>query len=163
MYDHLRAIAGKYLRRHPGHTLQPTALVNEAFLRLDTKESAAWESREHFLAVAARAMRYILVDHARRKGADKRGGGQKRVTVSGLVTDDTERLVDLLALDAALDGLAKLDPRHARVVELRFFGGLGTKEIAKVLEVGTATVERDWFKARAWLLVKLAASPPPTA
>ena len=156
-YRHLRAIAGRYLRNRPGHTLQPTALVNEAYLKLDRKESAAFKDKEHFMAVAARAMRDILVDHARRKAADKRGGGAAHVTLSGVANDDQQEVVDVIALDAALSELAELNARHAQVVELRFFGGMNADEVAKALEISVATVERDWVKARAWLLVKLRA------
>lgn len=155
MYRHLRAIAGRYLQGRQGHTLQPTALVNEAYLKLDKKDSDAFESREHFMAVASQIMRDILVDHARAKGADKRGGGAQQVSLSGVSVDDREEIVDVLALDRALTQLAELNPRHARVVELRFFGGLTSEEVASVLDVSLATVERDWTKARAWLLVQL--------
>ncbi len=155
MYQHLRAIAGRYLQDRPGHTLQPTALVNEAYLKLGRRDAEAFESREHFLAVAARAMRGILVDHVRRRTADKRGGGAGHVTLSGVAVDDKTEIVDVLALDSALQALADLNERHARVVELRFFGGLTTDEIARALGISAATVERDWVKARAWLLVQL--------
>jgi RNA polymerase sigma-70 factor (ECF subfamily) len=155
MYAHMRAIAGRYLQGRPGHTLQPTALVNEAYLKLDKSDTDAFESREHFMAVAARAMRQILVDHARRKAADRRGGGAVRTTLSNVAIDDYEAVLDVLTLDDALTTLAGLNARHARVVELKFFAGMTTTEIARVLDVSVATVERDWMKARAWLLVRL--------
>ena len=155
MYRHLRAIAGRYLHGRAGHTLQPTALVNEAFIKLDKKDSALFESREHFMAIAARAMRDILVDHARGKATDKRGGGAPHVTLSGVAIDQREQIIDVLALDAALRKLAELNVRHARVVELRFFGGLNSEDVARVLDISIATVERDWRQARAWLLVQL--------
>lgn len=155
MYAHMRAIAGRYLQGRPGHTLQPTALVNEAYLKLDKRQTDAFESREHFMAVAARVMRDILVDHARRKSADKRGGGAERTTLSNLALDDRDAVLDVLALDDALTALAELHKRHAQVVELKFFAGMTTEEIARALDIAVATVERDWKKARAWLLVRL--------
>lgn len=158
MYVHLRAVAGRYLQGRSGHTLQPTALVNEAYLKLDGRDSAGFENREHFLALASRIMRDILVDHARSKAAAKRGGGAIHVTVSNVAMGSQEEIVDLLALDTALERLAELNERHARVVELRFFGGLTAEETARVLDVSLATIERDWTKARAWLLVQLRAS-----
>ncbi|MEL6187621.1 MAG: ECF-type sigma factor [Myxococcota bacterium] len=154
-YQHLRAVAGRYLKGRSGHTLQPTALVNEAYLKLDRKDSAVFESREHFLAIASRVMRDILVDHARRKGAAKRGGEAAHVTVSGVAMGGQDEAIDLLALDLALEKLSELNARHARVVELRFFGGLSADEAARVLNVSLATIERDWAKARAWLLLQL--------
>lgn len=158
VYDELRALAGSFFaRQQPGHTLQPTALVHEAYLRLAGSEGAEWESRAHFMAVAARAMRQILINHARDKGAAKRGGGLERVTLEQAVTprigDDRE--IDLLELDLALSKLAELDERQARIVELRFFGGLTIAESAHVLGVGTTTVEDDWRLAKAWLAHQL--------
>ncbi len=155
MYAHLRAIAGRYLQGRHGHTLQPTALVNEAYLKLDRHATGAFESREHFMALAARVMRHILVDHARRKMADKRGGGRERTTLSHVVVDDHDKALDVLALDAALTELARLDARHARVVELKVFAGMTTAETARAMDLSVATVERDWVKARAWLRVQL--------
>lgn len=156
VYGHLRAIAGSYFRgRSAGDTLQPTALVNEAFMKLAASEAADFESREHFVAVAARAMRQILVDHARRRNADKRGGNQRPVTLTDVAVGDAERALDLVALDDALSQLATLNARHARVVELRFFGGLSVPEVAQALGISVATVEREWKQARAWLLVQL--------
>ncbi|MEM1413380.1 MAG: ECF-type sigma factor [Myxococcota bacterium] len=157
-YAHLRAIAGRYLKGRPGHTLQPTALVNEAYLKLEKREAGGFESREHFMAVAARVMRHILVDHARRKNADKRGGGRERTTLSRLAIDERERTLDVLDLDEALTALADLDARHAQVVELKVFAGMTSPEMARVLGVSVATVERDWVKARAWLRVRMGES-----
>lgn len=155
MYAHLRAIAGRYLQGRHGHTLQPTALVNEAYLRLDKHETGSFESREHFMALAARVMRHVLVDHARRKGAEKRGGGRERTTLSNVAFADHDRALDVLALDAALTRLAELNARHARVVELKVFAGMTSAEMARSMELSVATVERDWVKARAWLRVQL--------
>lgn len=153
-YAELRALAGRYLAGRSGHTLQPTALVNEAYLKLNRRDADAFQSREHFLAVAARTMRHILVDYARAKAADKRDGGV-RTTLSHVAVEGPEADLDLVALDDALTALAELNARHARVVELRFFAGMTAEEIARVLEVSVATVERDWKKARAWLVVRL--------
>jgi RNA polymerase sigma factor (TIGR02999 family) len=158
MYAHLRAIAGRYLQRQPGHTLQPTALVNEAYLKLGKRDSGSFESREHFMASAARTMRSILVDHARSKASDKRGGGAVRTTLSEVAGEDHDRVLDVIALDQALTALAALHPRHARVVELKCFAGMTIPEIARALDVSVATVERDWMKARAWLVLRMAES-----
>jgi RNA polymerase sigma factor (TIGR02999 family) len=153
LYGELRALAGDFLRRERSdHTLQPTALVHEAWIRLSAEAGSPWDNRARFFAIAAQAMRRILIDHARRKQADKRGGGAQRIT---LVTDITPPLdsadVDLLALDEALDRLAALDERQARVVELRFFAGLTVDEVAEALDVSARTVAGDWRLARAWL------------
>lgn len=155
MYAEMRALAGRYLAGRSGHTLQPTALVNEAYLKLNKRDADTFRSREHFMAVAARTMRHILVDHARSKATRKRAGGAVRTTVSGVAVEGPGSDIDLLALDAALTTLSELNARHAQVVELKFFAGMNTAEIAKVLEVSAATVERDWKKARAWLVVRL--------
>jgi RNA polymerase sigma-70 factor, ECF subfamily len=153
-YRELRQIAARYLRgQRSDHTLQPTALVHEAFIRL-ARRGSGWESRGEFVAVAATAMRRILVDCARRRGASKRRGGTPVTLVEGLALQ-AEEPVDLLALDAALTRLAALEERPARVVELRFFGGLEIEEVAEVLEVSSATVKRDWRFARAWLAREL--------
>lgn len=155
IYDDLRALASRYMRNEPAdHTLQPTALVHEAFLRLVDTDRIEWQTRAHFLAVAARTMRRILVDHARRRRAIKRGGGHKVTLVEGLAFNE-QRPLDLVALDDALARLAAMDERQSSVVELRFFGGLAVEEIAVVLGVSTATVKRDWRFARAWLLHEL--------
>jgi len=155
LYGELRALARSFLgRERADHTLQPTALVHEAWIRLSAQDGSRWSDRKHFFAIAAQAMRRILIDHARRKQADKRGGDYQRVT---LVTDFTPPMecsdegVDLLALDEALDQLAKLDARQARVVELRFFAGLTLEEVAEALDVSVRTVAGDWRMARAWL------------
>ena len=156
LYGHLRAIAGSYFRSQSAqHTLQPTALVNEAYIKLSTSGGDGFSSREHFVSVAALAMRQILVDHARSKAAAKRKGPQATITATDLPGEDGGRIVDLIALDRALDALAALDARHAKVVELRYFGGLSVPEIARTLDVSVATIERDWKKARAWLMVHL--------
>lgn len=159
VYKHLRAIAGSYFRGRPAdQTLQPTALVHEAFLRLVRRDGDAFESKTHFVAVASRAMRQILTDAARRRTAAKRGGGgRERVTLSALPGDDARAVIDVLALDGSLTRLAEVAPRQARVVELRFFGGLTVPECATVLEVSVATVEKEWRRARAWLHKELAA------
>ncbi len=156
--EELRARAQGYLdRERPGHTLQPTALVNEVYLRLLDRRQASWESRAHFFAFASRLMRRILVDHARARGAEKRGAGAVTVTVSEGLLHVAQREVDLLALDQALERLAELDAEQARIVELRFFGGLSIAETAAVLEIGEATVNRRWASARAWLFGQLTA------
>ena len=150
VYAELRDLAARLLRNErPDHTLQPTALVHEAYLRLVDQRVGTWENRAHFLGVAAQAMRRILVDHARRRNAAKRGG--PKVTLDEAVAPGTGASVDLLEIDAAVQRLATLDQRQGRVVELRFFGGLSVEETATVLGVGTATVKRDWAIARAWL------------
>lgn len=152
LYEELRRIAAGYLRgENVGHTLQPTALVHEAFLRLSSQQ-VAWQDRTHFLAIAATTMRRILVDHARRRSAVKRDGGIL-VTLDDSAEDINRgnKAMNLLALDDALLRLAELDPRTARVVELRFFGGLSVEECASSLGISPASVKRDWSFARAWL------------
>jgi RNA polymerase sigma-70 factor, ECF subfamily len=150
LYAELRAIAGRHMRgERAGHTLQPTALVHEAFVRLVDQRRTPWQNRAHFLAVAARTMRRILVDHARRHRAGKRDGG-RRVTLQENLALDTAA-VDVLELDEALEALRQLDERAHRVVELRFFGGLEVTEVAAVLGVSEPTVKRDWRFAKAWL------------
>jgi RNA polymerase sigma factor (TIGR02999 family) len=156
VYDELRALADSYMRRErAGHTLQPTALVHEAFLRMLRLPPGSVQNRVHFFALAAQAMRRILADHARRHRAAKRGGSAVRVPLElvegGAPASAAGEDVAADDLDAALEDLAKLDPRQARVVELRFFGGLSIEETAEVLAVSTATVKRDWLVARAWL------------
>jgi RNA polymerase sigma factor (TIGR02999 family) len=158
VYAQLRDLAARLLRNErPDHTLQPTALVHEAYLRLVDQRVGTWENRAHFLGVAAQAMRRILIDHARRRRAGKRAGA--RVTLEDDASPGTGPSVDLLEIDAALQRLAELDPRQARVVELRFFGGLNVEETAAVLGVGSATVKRDWAIARAWLHRALGGTP----
>ncbi|MCR9243501.1 MAG: ECF-type sigma factor [bacterium] len=159
LYRELRALAARYLKQKPGHTLQPTAIVNEAWLRLQHNPELDWRSQTHFFAISANAMRNVLLDHARRAHADKRGGGAAHVTLSaapaGAEPPDFDEL-DVIALSDAMDELAKLDPRQARVVELRFFGGLGIAEIATELAVSERTVKNDWRMAKAWLRAELA-------
>lgn len=155
VYDQLRAIAGSYFAgQKPGHTLQPTALVHEAYLRLAGQAGVQWTGRAHFLAVAARAMRQILINHARSKGAAKRGGGWGKITLDESVVPagpGQPAEIDLLALDEALGRLEHLSERQCRIIELRFFSGLTIEETAHVLGVSTTTVEDDWHHARAWL------------
>jgi len=157
IYTELRALAGSYFRQqNRAHTLQPTALVHEAFLKLTAPSDRSWESRSHFFAVAAKAMRQILANHAQRKKAIKRGGRMRRVTLSGLATpSDVESQVDLIDLNDALDRLAELSPRQATIVEMRFLAGLDEGEIAHVLGASVRTVSRDWRMARAFLLSTL--------
>jgi RNA polymerase sigma factor (TIGR02999 family) len=156
VYDELRRLAASRLRRErDGHTLQPTALAHEAWLQLVDAPQVEWRGRAQFLAVAARAMRQILVDHARRRGARKRGGDLAQVTLFDDAATFGRSQLDLLALDEALEALGALDERTVRVVELRFFSGLEMKEIAGVLGCSQATVENDWYLARAWLRKRL--------
>jgi RNA polymerase sigma factor (TIGR02999 family) len=159
VYEELRRRAGVQLRRErQGHTLRPTALVNEVYLRLMGQDRVKWQNRAQFFGIASETMRRVLVDHARERKAAKRGGTAVRVALEEDVASTDAREVDLIALDTALDELANLDARQGRVVELRFFGGLGTAEIADVLDVSRATVDRDWRFARTWLYRRLAAS-----
>ncbi len=161
VYDELRGLARGYLKRERSdHTLQPTALVHEAYLRLVDQDKVSWRGRSHFFAVGARMMRRLLVDHARRRGRVKRGGHWLRVTLSHGVAPRLGRDFDheeLLALDLALDKLAGLDPRQAKIVELRFFAGREVAEVAEALGVSKRTVEGHWTHARAWLKRELAA------
>ncbi len=151
VYGELREMASRVMHaERPDHTLQPTALVHEAYLRLVDQRSASYESRMHFYAVAAQLMRRILVDHARRKNSAKRGGGRVVALVEGMDAA-AESSEDIIRVDEALERLATIDPRQARVVELRFFAGLSNEETASVLEVSERTVKRDWAMARAWL------------
>lgn len=156
VYDELRAMAGSNMNRQAAsHTLQPTALVHELYLKV-TGAREGFANRAHFMAVAATAMRQILTDHARRKRAQKRGGDGHRVDIDPGNLADPASAIDAVALDDALTKLAELDPRRHRVVELRFFGGLTVEEVADLLEVSRSTVEADWRSARAWLAVELA-------
>ncbi len=165
VYDELRALAGSYFaRRQAGHTLQPTALVHEAYVKLAGSEGQ-WQNRAHFMAVAAKAMRQILMNHARDKAAVKRGGGAAKITIVEAVTpvtgeSDAGRQLDLIALDEALTKLAAVSERQARITELRFFGGLTIADTAHVVGVSTTTVEDDWHMARAWLGRELQAAEP---
>lgn len=152
----LRRLARTYMRRERrGHTLQTTALVNEAFLRLTGARSIGWQDRAHFLGIAARLMRRVLVDHARARGYRKRGGGAHRVTLDEGVIASPAPTFNLIALDRALEALAAVDARKSKVIELRFFGGLSVEETASVLGVSVDTVMRDWKLAKAWLLKEL--------
>ncbi len=159
VYAELRRLADGYLRdERRDHTLQPTALVHEAYLRLINQREVDWRNRAHFVGVAAQMMRRILVNHAAAKKAEKRGGEAEKVTLDRAVEFFEERNLDVLDVDLALGRLAAIDERKARVMELRFFGGLSTEEIAQVLEVSVATIERDYVFARAWLRRELSTS-----
>lgn len=152
IYDELRAMAQRQLRRErPDHTLTPTALVHEAYLKLVQLERVTWEGRAHFFGACAQEMRRVLVSHARSRDAVKRGGGVAPVTLENAVLAAETRPAELIALDEALTRLAQLDPRQARIVECRFFAGMGVAETAAVLGISPATVKRDWVLARAWL------------
>lgn len=160
VYDELRRLARHYLSREsPGHTLAPTALVHEAYLRLAEHSRVEWQGRTHFFAVGARMMRRVLVDHARAHGRGKRGAGARPVTLVDDVAKQEFDLADVLALEEALTRLEALDAREARVVELRVFAGLTIDEIAELLDVSRRTVEGDWSHARAWLAAELSESP----
>jgi RNA polymerase sigma factor (TIGR02999 family) len=151
VYDELHRLAGRYMRRESqGHTLQTSALINEAYLRLIDQKSVQWQNRAHFFGVAAQLMRRILVDHARSRARAKRGGGAQMVSLAeqGGVSKE---VAEVIALDEALKNLAEIDPRKSQIVEMKFFGGLTTEEVAEVLKFTTRTVEREWRKAKAWL------------
>jgi RNA polymerase sigma factor (TIGR02999 family) len=153
VFDELRRLAHAYLRRErAGHTLQPTALVNEAYLRLVDQQSVRWQNRAQFFGIAANLMRQILVDHARQRAAEKRGGAnQRRLSLTQAERIANRPEVDVLALHEAMERLAGFDPQQSRIVELKFFAGLTIEETAEVLNVSHATVEREWKLARAWL------------
>jgi RNA polymerase sigma factor (TIGR02999 family) len=156
VYDELRRIAGYYMKdERPGRTLQTTALVHEAYLRLIDIENVEWEHRAHFFAVAAQIMRHILLDAARKRVAAKRGGDSPRINLDEVADLSCERGIEVIALDEALARLTQLDARKAQVIELRFFGGLTVEETARVLKVSDDTVMRDWRLARAWLMNEL--------
>ncbi|MBL9030749.1 MAG: sigma-70 family RNA polymerase sigma factor [Phycisphaerae bacterium] len=156
LYDDLRRLAVSHLGgERRDHTLQPTALVHEAYVKLLDQRSTAWRDRLHFFAVASRIIRRILIDHARARDADKRGGGRTRISLDGTDVAGSEREVDLLALHEALEELARLDEQQAKIVELRYFGGCTVEEVAEILSVGRRTVDRDWQAARTWLFVRL--------
>jgi len=151
VYDELRRLARRYMRRErPGHSLQTTALVNEAWMRLVDYKRMQWQDRAHFFAVSAQLMRRILVEHARRRNL-KRGGGIQHVPLDEAVVMCGDRATDVVALDDAMNALARFDPRKVQVVEMRFFGGLSVEETGEVLKVSPVTVMRDWSAARAWL------------
>jgi RNA polymerase sigma factor (TIGR02999 family) len=152
VYQELRRLAAYYMRRErPGHTLQTSALVNEAYMRLVDYSQMRWQSRAHFFAVAAQAMRRILVEHARKRHFAKRGGGAVKVSFDEAAIVSQEQAADLVALDDALTSLEAMDERKARIVELRYIGGLNIEETAEVLSISPATVQREWRAAKAWL------------
>ena len=157
IYEELRRQAGRYLRKERGnHTLQTTALINEAYLKLIDQREVVWQNRAHFFAIAAQAMRRILVDYARERHREKRGGAAENLPLDEALTIATpEKSVDLVALDEALNQLAKFDARQARVVELRYFSGLSIDETAEILGVSNVTVRRDWDLAKSWLHLQL--------
>ena len=160
VYDELRQIAERYFRREQSdHTLQPTALVHEAYLKLVDQSGIRWNDRAHFFGIAARAMRQILVNHALARKAAKRGGDRQRTPLSQIVVAANSRALDLVTLDEALEKLAQLDERQGRIVELRFFGGLTNKEVAEVLGVSLRTIEGEWSIAKAWLLREIESEP----
>ena len=164
VYQELRRVAARHLRREaPGHALQATALVHEVYLRLVDVDRMTLKDRAHFFGVAAVLMRQILVDHARRQRADKRGGGVTMLSLDEVSPPALAPSVDVLALDEALDALSSFDVRQCRVVELRFFAGLDIPEAADALGVSTATVEREWAMAKAWLHQRLSTPPEPSA
>jgi RNA polymerase sigma-70 factor, ECF subfamily len=159
VYKELRRLAHGYLRRErKGHTLQTTALINEAYLRLVDQKHVHWANRSHFFGISARIMRRILIDHARRYDYSKRGGGAQRIFLDEAAVVAKERGGMLLMLHEALNSLARIDPRRSRVVELRYFGGLNNEEISEVLKISENTVTRDWNMARAWLYQELSGS-----
>jgi len=156
VYSELRRLASRQMRRERvGHTLQTTALVNEAYLRLVEQKDTHWRDRAHFFALSAQLMRHILVDHARRRGYQKRGGGAIQVTLDETAVMLDEKSTELLALDEALKGLAERDPLKGQIVELRYFGGLTIEEIAEVLNVAPVTIKRHWKAAKGWLYHEL--------
>jgi RNA polymerase sigma-70 factor, ECF subfamily len=152
VYDELHRLAHRYMRRErPGGTLQTSALVNEAYLRLVDQENVQWQNRAHFLGIAAQLMRRILVDYARKRRNQKRGGDLVRITLEEAAFVSPDRVAGIVALDEALIGLAKLDPRKGQIVELRFFAGLSIEEVGGILGISPGTVMRDWTLAKAWL------------
>ena len=161
VYDELHRLAGSYMRQErPDHTLQTTALVHEAYLRLVGSQNARWDNRVHFFAAAAQVMRHILIDYARSHARDKRGGGKPEVSLDEAAILSTERAHELLAVDDALTSLTALDERKGRVFELRYFGGMSVDEAAEALQVSPATIARDWRMAKAWLTRELSARAP---
>lgn len=152
VYDELRRLAGRYLRQErAGHTLQSTALVHEAYMKLVGQNNVRWQNRAHFFGIAAQMIRRILVDYARARKADKRGAGAEKLSLDEAIALPGGQDLDLVALDDALEGLAKIDPRQSRLVELRFFAGLTIEETAEVMQMSLATAKRDWVSAKAWL------------
>ena len=161
VYDELHRLARRYMsRERKGHTLQTTALINEAYVRLVDQRNVQWANRSHFFAISAQIMRRILIDHARRHAYAKRGGGARQVSLDETATVINDDLAEFLRLDEALKSLAELDPRRSQVVELKYFGGLNNDEIAGVLKISKNTVIRDWNMARAWLYGQLTGSAP---
>jgi len=159
VYEELHRLARRYMsRERKGHTLQTTALINEAYVRLVDQRNVHWANRSHFFAISAQIMRRILIDHARRYAYAKRGGGAQQVSLEEVAIVAREQGSELVRLDEALKGLAKMDPRRCHVVELRYFGGLSNEEIAGVLKISENTVTRDWNMARAWLYQQLTGS-----
>ncbi len=157
VYEELHRLAHRYLsRERPNHTLQTTALVNEAYLRLVDRENVHWQNRAHFFAISAQLMRCILVDHARSLAYAKRGGGARKIELDEALVVSQERAADVVALDEALKQLAGFDPQQSRIVELRFFGGLTIEETAEALSLSPATIKREWVSAKAWLYHELA-------
>lgn len=157
----LRRVAANHMKHElPGHTLQPTALVNEVFLKLADRRSVEWKNRYQFFAVASKMMHHLLVDHAREKSAARRGGGVVRLSLEAGLEIAEEQSVDLIALDDALESLRQVAPRQAEVVEMRYFGGLGNKEIAELFDVSTMTVKRDFAMARRFLFYEMRRTQP---
>lgn len=157
VYDELHAMAAAHMRdERPGHTLQPTALVNEAYLRLTGGNAAAWDGRAHFFSAAAEVMRRILVDHARARLTAKRGGGHRRTPLEEVIAWSDEQVDEVIAVDGGVEALRTHDPRKADVLMLRFFGGLEVEQIGEILGISPRTVKRDWRYARAWLCRELA-------
>ncbi len=160
VYDELRALAASYLRNErPDHTLQPTALVHEVYLRLAGDRPVDWQNRAHFLGIAARIMRRILINHAVARSAQKRGGGEPRLALDEALHFSEQHTLSLTGVDEALRSLEALDPRQGQIVELRFFGGLTTEEIATVLDISVSTVKREWATAKLWLQRQLDNDP----
>ncbi len=157
IHQELRRLAHRYMsRERPGHTMQTTALVNEAYIRLVNREGVHWQNRAHFFAIASQLMRHILVDHARSHAYAKRGGGAQTISLDEAMVVSQERAAEVVALDDALKELAQIDPQQSRIVELRFFGGLTIEEAAVVLGLSPATIKREWSTAKAWLYHELA-------
>jgi RNA polymerase sigma factor (TIGR02999 family) len=156
IYGELRQLARHYMsRERPGHTLQTTALVNEAYVKLVNRKGVHWQNRAHFFAIAAHLMRSILVDHARGHAYAKRGGGGRKIELNEAMVVSQQRAAEVVALDDALEQLAEIDPRQSRIVEMRFFGGLTIEETAEVVGLSTATIKREWSTAKAWLYHEL--------
>ena len=160
VYDEMRRIARAFIsRERQGHTLQPTALVNEAYLRLVDQNSVTWQSRAHFYSVAASMMRRVLIDHARTRATEKRGGGAVHLSIEDVQVPIEERAANFVAMDEALERLSQFNERGRKIVEMRFYAGMSEEEIAEVLGVSTRTVLRDWKAARVWLFRELSQNP----